>query len=348
MTKALDKRIDGLRLNREYIRFRDNDQLARWVEGLEGVEVKNIGASRDGQAMFGLKVGRGEKHVSIIAGSHADEPIGPLTAQLLPLVLRDSFSDLLDAYTFYIVPQMNPDGADNNRAWFADPPDFAQYVMSAIRETPGDDIEFCFGDDGRPENLAAMAFLREGAPLAAHFSLHGMGFAEGAWFLVCKEWADRAAPYMDVLEGFVRRMQFPLHDIERNGEKGFNRIRKGFCTTPTSVAMREFFEAQNDNAMAEKFLPSSMEFVQSLGGDPMCVVTEMPLFGIGKRGTSLDESMSSKFRDELIEIRAMDSAKRDDALLDLSFRYEVGPVSVQFQVRSQIAAIIYALDFLST
>lgn len=346
MSSALDKRIDGLRLKREYIRFRDNAALERWIDGLEGVGREVIGASRDGQAMYGLTVGRGPKHVSVIGGSHADEPIGPLTAQLLPVLLQDSFSDLLDAYTFYIVPQMNPDGADSNRTWFADPPDFAQYVMSTIRELPGDDIEFGFGDGGRPENDAAMAFLREGGPFAAHFSLHGMGFAEGAWFLVCKEWAARADGYLDGLEGFVRRMVFPLHDVERNGEKGFTRIRPGFCTTPTSTAMKAYFLEHDDAQMAEKFRPSSMEFVQSLGGDPLCVVTEMPLFGIGKRSDSLEDTTSARFREELNTIRAMDAAKRDDALLDLSFRYEVGPVSVQFQVRAQVAAIVYALEFL--
>ena len=60
-----------------------------------------------------------------------------MTAQLLPSVLRDSFPELLDAYTFCIVPQMNPDGADRNRSWFAEPPDFMHYANAAISRVAG-------------------------------------------------------------------------------------------------------------------------------------------------------------------------------------------------------------------
>lgn len=347
VTTAIDKRIDGLRLRREQIRFRDNAALERWLSGLANADVREIGASRSGQAMYGLTVGEGPVNVSIIAGSHADEPIGPATAQLFPIILPEAFPELLDRYTFRIIPQMNPDGADANRVWFSDPPDFEQYSKYAIRELPGDDIEFGFGEGGRPENIAAMQLLKERAPYAAHFSLHGMAFAEGAWFLICREWANRAGGLMDNIEGFVRRMQFPLHDIERNGEKGFTRIRPGFCTTPNSVAMREHFEALNDPDTAAKFLPSSMEYIQSLGGNPLCVVTELPLFGIGKRSPTLTESTSRTFGDELNRVRTKSGSELDEALLDLSFRYELGPVSVQFQVRAQIAAIVYALEWLS-
>ncbi len=42
--------------------------------------------------------------------------------------------------------------------------------------------------------------------------------------------------------------------------------------------MREHFEQQDDPETAAKFHQSSMEFVRSLGGDPLCLVTELPLF----------------------------------------------------------------------
>ena len=60
-----------------------------------------------------------------------------------------------------------------------------------------------FGEGGRPENEAAMAFLEPHGPYAAHFSLHGMAFAEGAWFLICNEWADRAGDLLDSIETFI-------------------------------------------------------------------------------------------------------------------------------------------------
>ena len=69
-----------------------------------------------------------------------------------------------------------------------------------------------------------------------------------------------------------------LHDWDRKGEKGFFRIAPGFCTTPTSTAMKQHFENLSEPREAEKFLPSSMEFVSSLGDAPLCMVSEIPLF----------------------------------------------------------------------
>jgi hypothetical protein len=48
--------------------------------------------------------------------------------------------------------------------------------------------------------------------------------------------------------------------------------------------MREHFEALGDRETAGLFRPSSMEAIRSLGGDPLTLVPEMPLFltpGVG-------------------------------------------------------------------
>ena len=45
--------------------------------------------------------------------------------------------------------------------------------------------------------------------------------------------------------------------------------------------MRAFFEARDDKETAALFRSSSMEYVRSLGGDPLCYVTELPLFLVG-------------------------------------------------------------------
>ena len=44
--------------------------------------------------------------------------------------------------------------------------------------------------------------------------------------------------------------------------------------------MRAHFLAMGDDKTAALFHQSSMEFVRSLGGDPLCLVTELPLFVI--------------------------------------------------------------------
>jgi len=42
--------------------------------------------------------------------------------------------------------------------------------------------------------------------------------------------------------------------------------------------MRAYFAERGDDEMAGRFRDSSMEYVRSLGGDPLCLVTEIPLF----------------------------------------------------------------------
>jgi len=130
----------------------------------------------------------------------------------------------------------------------------------------------------RPENLAVAAFLAEGAPFHLHASFHGMSFASGPWFLLEAAWIERTAALRDAVRRRVREMGYEPFDVDRGGEKGFHRIDEGFTTRPDSRSMVRWFEARDDPGMAAKFRPSSMEYVRSLGGDPLTMVSEMPLF----------------------------------------------------------------------
>ncbi|MDX1390468.1 MAG: hypothetical protein R3344_14865, partial [Acidobacteriota bacterium] len=106
------------------------------------------------------------------------------------------------------------------------------------------------------------------------------------WFLIEPAWIHRTAPLRTYLAERVRERGYRLHDVERYGEKGFVRIERGFATRPDSVAMREHFLALGDPETAARFRPNSMEHMRSLGGDPLTLVSEMPLFllpGVGER-----------------------------------------------------------------
>ncbi len=297
-----------------------------------------IGESRAGRPVYGYTLGNGPRRVSIVAGSHADEPVGPMTAQALPVILAEAFPETLEQFSFRVVPQINPDGAARNRAWFHDPPEFVAYTKQAVRELPGDDVEFGFGGpEPRPECRAAMAFLEAGAPYAAHFSLHGMAYAEGAWFLLCREWAERARPLMGLLKDFCAQTGFPLHDIDRKGEKGFTRLGPGFSTTPTAPAMRAYFEQQGDGETAAKFQPSSMEYVASLGGEPLCMVSEAPMFLIRAGESSPEDPVLFRFRDALRE------ASGEAGVRAVAAEYGVVAVPLETQMRLQLAMLLFAL-----
>jgi hypothetical protein len=316
-----------------------------------------IGPSRNGLDLFGLIIGSGTRHVSITAGAHADEPVGPMTALALAewLVEAPAARSLVKSHKFYICPNVNPDGAEANAVWFDDPVDPLKYFQHVIRELPGDDVEFGYPDPRdpatrtnlRPENLAVADFLAEGAPFVYHASLHGMSFAEGAWFLIGKDWAERSGDLQRVLIDASRDAGLPLHDIDRHGEKGFTRISEGFCTTPTSVAMKEFFHSQNDSKMAAKFHLSSMEYVQALGGDPLVMVSELSLFLIGDEATRAargnppgDDTLYQRFRPQVAEVRAHLLANDVEKAREILSSVSLQPVPLLAQINLQARMVI--------
>jgi hypothetical protein len=258
---------------------------------------EEIGRSREGRPIHAWRLGSGSRRVSLLAGCHADEPVGPRLLRHFASYLTGLQEDdpLRADYEWWIVPHINPDGAERNRSWQIETAvfyDLPEYLTDVVRELPGDDIEFCFprdsDDDGaRPENRAVYDWWRSAkGEFDLHVSLHGMGFAAGPWFLIEPEWKDRCALLKETCAARVHELGYTLHDVERQGEKGFFRIERGFSTRPDSRFMREYFIEQGNQETADLFRPSSMETVRSMGGDTLTLVSEMPLFitsGVGER-----------------------------------------------------------------
>ncbi len=250
---------------------------------------EHIGHSRDGREIDGFKFGQGELNVSLIAGCHADEPTGTIFLNHLVKFLNQQTKDsfLLSACSWWIVPQVNPDGEFNNRPWSSpkdDIFDLPENLQFARRELPGDDIEFGFPlpphiPSLRRENQAVYDFWKTAInPFHLHVSLHGMRTAYGPWFLIDKDFSSESQELMHQCKKEVQALNYLLHDVDRKGEKGFYRLSEGFGTRPDSAAMRDYFE--NDPQMAQKFHASSMESIRSLGDPCLTLVTEMPLFVI--------------------------------------------------------------------
>ncbi len=256
----------------------------------------SLGTSREGRTIRSFRFGTGPRRISLLAGCHADEPVGPLLLRRLSAYIASQPADhpLLTDWEWWVVPHINPDGERRNRVWYDDADehyDIGTYLTHVIRERPGDDIEFGFPRDAtdahaRPENRAAYEWWRSAdGPFALHLSFHGMAFAAGPWFLVDAAWMNRCAELMTYCTAATQAAGYELHDVERLGEKGFVRIGRGFTTRPDSRAMRAHFLGLGDETTAARFRPSSMETVRSLGGDTLTLVSEMPLFltpGVGQ------------------------------------------------------------------
>lgn len=338
---SLVRQLATVQIPAHMVAFRDGSALGSHLKRCPDIAVKEIGCSRAGQPLFGYSLGDGPHRVTITAGCHADEPVGPMTAQALADLLAAHAPDLLESCHFRVVPQMNPDGADRNRAWFADPPDFETYLAHAVRELPGDDVEFGFAElpEARPECRAALRYLWADGPVAAHFSLHGMAWAEGAWFLINEGWGDRAGPLMDDLSAHCRAQGLPQMEIDRKGEKGFRRLGKGISTTPTSTAMKAHFLALDDPDMAARFLPSSMEAAASAGGDPLCMVSELPLFLLDVPPSLADPVL---YRFQQARDAAL-AAGSPGAIRDLAREFRLRPLPLAQQVAVQFAMIVLAV-----
>jgi hypothetical protein len=279
------------------------EEILAAAPGAAGGE--EIGLSREGRSIRAWRFGSGPTAASLIAGCHADEPVGPELLRRLSAYLGNLPGEhpLLSGFSWSVVPHVNPDGERRNAIWSRSTTPvtdhrgsadrgfgLAAYLEGAVRELPGDDVEFGFprgGDDigARPENRAVAEFLAAGAPYRLHASLHGMGFAPGVWFLLEESWAGRTEPLRRALGHHARRMGYPLLDIDRRGEKGFRKIAEGFSTRPDSRAMAAWFQRRGEPETAALFRPSSMELARSLGGDPLTVVSEMPLFLLEPEGT---------------------------------------------------------------
>ncbi|NIV16419.1 MAG: peptidase M14, partial [Aliifodinibius sp.] len=127
-----------------------------------------LGESEEGRPILGIVLGNGLKTVSLIAGAHSDEPVGPETLRtfiIRGLEQKDILADLFKNYRFVIVPHINPDGEARNQAWINKWPDLSAYLQHAFRELPGRDLEFGF-PDMRIENRLVSQFLERFSPFS--------------------------------------------------------------------------------------------------------------------------------------------------------------------------------------
>lgn len=325
-----------------------------------GVE---IGRSREGRPIRAWRLGEGRHRVSLIGGCHADEPVGPdmLRRLVAWLERRPATHPARTRVAWRVVPHVNPDGAHRNRAWVRETVpvadsagqadrgfDLPAYLAHVVREPPGEDVEFGFpreaGDAGaRPENLAVAGFLR-GAPFALHASFHGMAFAPGPWFLIERAWIDRTGAMREALRRRVAEMGYRPADLDRRGEKGFERIDEGFSTRPDSRAMAAHFEGLGDPETARLFRPSSMEHVRALGGDPLTFVSEVPLFLLPDGGEApavgRDAGGRRRFKAWLQDLAAGRSAAEVRRQAE---RLGIRPMPLRDQMRLQLAFLAEGL-----
>ena len=259
-----------------------------------GVNLERIGSSEQGHPLLAYHIGTADLPVvSIVAGSHPDEPAGALAA--IDLARRYDHSPILRQVQLHVVPQLDVDGVYAQTRWlqtYDEQVNTVLFLDQRMRRLPGEDREFAWpgapwGGPVCPENLAADAFFSAAGPAIAHLSLHGMAVAEGAWFLLDRVGLQDPRLWQD-LRAISDLAGLGLHDSPRFGDKGFRRCGRGFCTIPNGAAMRRWAR-KSQPRFQDGFAYSSMEAAclraQKAGAaKPLCAVSEFPLLAIHKPG----------------------------------------------------------------
>ncbi len=299
--------------------------------------VRTIGVSERGRPVLGAVIGTGSRRATLIGGAHADEPVGPETLRLLIAASvrpEPALQSVLRRWRLWVVPHVNPDGEQANRAWIERWPSVDAFLRHVLREPPGRDVEFGF-PAMRPENAAVTAFLAGAAPVRLHASLHGMAFAAGAALLIERGWVTRTGPLRNAFSRAAAACGIGLHDEDRRGDKGFHYLGAGFATTPTGSAMRAHFRAAGDPDTAALFHDSSMEQAAraSPGPEaPLCLVTEVPLF---RASGGAGGSAALRARLPSLTMRAQRGAPVTEELA----RFGIEPVDPRVAIRLQLLAI---------
>lgn len=141
--------------------------------------LRRVGASRAGTPMWLLSVGHGDRQVLVVAGPHANEPVGGATA--LHLAERLLAGPGTAGTTWNLLLCLDPDGARRNEGWLSGPYTLGHYFRHFFRPGFLEQPEWLpEGADGAvlPETRVLLGLQDELRPVL-QCSLHGVDVGGG-------------------------------------------------------------------------------------------------------------------------------------------------------------------------
>jgi hypothetical protein len=142
------------------------DTLIQQTKAL-GAQVEEIGVSGEGRSIYGVTVGdeQATRTVAVVAGLHADEVIGPLTAIS---ILQTLVCNKPPTVRFCIVPVADPDLVSRNASELTEP----VTLQALLNLNHQRDLEGHFTTDTYPECVAIRQWIEHFDRVDAYFSLH--------------------------------------------------------------------------------------------------------------------------------------------------------------------------------
>jgi hypothetical protein len=245
------------------------------------VQVRQIGSSRQGEAIEVLKIGDGAKAALLFAMPHPNEPIGSMMLEVLAARLAEDQA-LRDAlgFTWYLIKCVDPDGTRLNEGWFKGPFSVANYARNYYRPPSFEQVEWTFPIDYEtlhfdaplPETQALMSLLEEIKPDFI-YSLHNSGFG-GAYFYMSEDAKSLYEQFYTVVED----QDLPLHLGEPEMPYA-TAYAKAVYAFPPVAEMYDFLKEQTGKDPAEilKGGTSSIDYANRFC-DPFGLVCEVPYF----------------------------------------------------------------------
>jgi hypothetical protein len=143
----------------------------------ERATLRRIGVSRGGEPLTLLTVGRGPRDVLVVAGPHANEPVGGLTAlRLAEHLVAAGPDDGPGAATWHLLICLDPDGARRNERWLDGPMTFGHHFRRMFRPNFYEQPEWLHARSEAellPETRALVDLQDEIRPFL-QFSLHAV------------------------------------------------------------------------------------------------------------------------------------------------------------------------------
>ncbi|MEW2522190.1 M14 family zinc carboxypeptidase [Actinacidiphila alni] len=159
--------------------------------------LREIGRSRQGRPLRLLSVGRGRRHILVVAGPHSDERVGPATA--LRLAHRVAADPALHAgadASWHFLLCLDPDGTARSEAGPAVRRTPAEHFRHAYRPPADEQPEWAPSirppDDQLPESRALLDLIDELRP-ELQCSLHGNDLG-GSWVQLTRDIPGLAEP----------------------------------------------------------------------------------------------------------------------------------------------------------
>ena len=279
-----------------------------------------VGHSGDGEAIPMLTVGSGEKRLLLFAFPHPNEPIGAMLIQFLLDELVDN-ERLREAYTWYLLPCVDPDGTRLNEGWFAGPYTIRNYARHFYRPPSAEQVEWTFPihykdlhfDTPLPETSALMRALEIAKPNLV-YSLHNAGFG-GVYYYLSHDLRDVYGAFSEIPK--ARGLALSLGEAEMPWATEFSPAIYQMSSISEAY---DYFEVYSDVSPAELIQGggSSADYLRALKlePEPLMLVTELPYF---QADQIADQTPTDQTRREVILAgvrQAKDSVSGVKAILE--------------------------------